>query len=111
VPGELVGLFVNPDLLNSLTWYVIADNTADEIRVWGRFDVSCINPQGCFNQYELHDLRPGGFGSTCVDTADDGAVHVPTFDVLGQSWVDVSDGGTEVGIPGTVTDRGAYELP
>jgi hypothetical protein len=68
--GSLDGMFVQPDTGDDRR-FVIAGNTASEIRVWGNLTQ---NPDGndyveAKDAYQLFDLHLGA-GSPCIDAAD-----------------------------------------
>ncbi len=114
-PGELEGMFVQPDSSNP-RWFTIVANTADTIRVWG----DMTNILTMVNSYALYDLRLGA-GSPCIDAgygcSTMGGCDVPPWvpvtsatDLEGNGRQDaglsLTNGG--VGAPSFV-DLGAYE--
>ena len=48
--------------------------------------------------------------SPCIDTGDDTAQERLATDIDGLDRLDWFDGATDVGLPGTETDMGAYEF-
>ena len=67
-PGAVSGngLYVRPDLTDP-RWFVIADNTATSLRVWG--DLTVILPTlATGSSYEVYDIHLAA-GSPCIDTA------------------------------------------
>jgi len=98
VQGILKNKFIQPSTDTDHNWYVIADNTENEIMIWG--DVADDISEG--NTYNLFDLHLSE-DSPCIDTASDD--DAPDTDIEGNSRVDVPGKGDN----GTVSDMGAYE--
>jgi len=90
--------FIQPDIDTDHNWYVIADNTENEIMIWG--DVTENIAQG--DTYNLFDLHLSN-NSPCIDTASDD--DAPDTDIEENSRVDVPGKGDN----GTAADMGAYE--
>jgi hypothetical protein len=105
-PGELVGMFIQPDTSNS-RWLSIAANTATTLMVWG--DVASSAANGAM--YQIRTLRLAS-GSQCIDKGDNSALPADTQDLDGDG--NISEilpmdlvGGSRV-VNGTV-DMGSYE--
>jgi len=90
--------FIQPNVDTDHNWYVIADNTENEIMIWG--DVTENIAQG--DTYNLFDLHLSN-NSPCIDTASDD--DAPDTDIEENSRVDVPGKGDN----GTAADMGAYE--
>ena len=106
VAGELVGLFVQPDV-DSARWSPIVGNTATTLTIWGNMESAAASG----TMYYLYDLRLAA-GSECIDTGDNASLPDDLIDLD-------ADGDTTEVIPwdldnqprvvnGTV-DMGAYE--
>jgi len=103
VPGELVGLYVQPDVGDPRI-YPIAANVEDMIWVWGDLPTALGVADG--DTFVLRDLRLG-VGSPCIDAADGSAA--PETDILGNPRMDDSDVIDSGGGSPTYADMGAYE--
>jgi hypothetical protein len=92
VPGELVGMFVQPDTSQPRRLPIVS-NTATTLTVWG--DAASSAASG--TMYSLVDLRLAS-GSGCIDTGDTTALPVDSCDVNG-------DGNTAEVIPWDLNDQ------